>query len=83
MILHHLVRFDDLRFCSIGDMFLVCHLIKQDNVINTITMTITTEAPQISHQPIKFGDYRHCNSGSIMAFSLSLDLTRPCDQSVK
>ena len=34
----------------------------------------------VSYHPTKFGGHRHCGSGDV--FSLSRDLTRPCDQKV-
>ena len=33
MVYHHLVKFGGLRYCSSTNMFLVCHVIKQDHMI--------------------------------------------------
>ena len=33
MVCHHLSKFGDHRYCSNRDMFLVCHVIKQVDVI--------------------------------------------------
>ena len=33
MLSQHLAKFGAYRYCSSGEMFLVCHVIKHDNVI--------------------------------------------------
>ena len=70
MACHHLTKFGDPRYCRSRDIFLVCHLIKQDRLIKKWwwdegkgggEVAVTIGAPQV-----KFGAHRHCSSGDIM-----------------
>ena len=65
MLCHHLAKFRGQRYCSSRDMFLVCHVIKQNHVIKGSddydNRTIGA--------PSKSGGHRQCSSGDIMVLT--------------
>ena len=66
MAYHYLAKFGDHRYCTSRDMFLVCHVIKQEHVIKELGDYNDRCSFKVSQHPTKFVGYRHCGIGDIM-----------------
>ena len=67
MAFHHLAKFGGHRYCNSRNiMFLVCHVIKHDQV-NKGSGDYSDRRPlKVSHGSAKFGGHRHFGSRDIM-----------------
>ena len=73
IVCQHPAKFGGHKCCDSRDIFLVCQVILQDNVIK-FSLTYVKEPIKVSYRAAKLGSHRHCSSGDIIVLVCHLIL---------